>query len=67
MAMCRLLGWEPESLDEADAGCLWNYGVQQFAPALSPVITPMMQGQIAMRSARGVEIENPETVLRRRR
>lgn len=40
--MCRALGWEPPSLDAADAGALWWYGCTLWAPKLAPPVSPLL-------------------------
>lgn len=37
-AVCRALGWNPSSLDAADAGALWWYGCNLWAPDLAPIV-----------------------------
>jgi len=38
--VCRALGWNPPSLDAADAGALWWYGCNLWAPQSAPVVDP---------------------------
>ncbi|WP_070998841.1 hypothetical protein [Methylobacterium sp. C1] len=38
--VCRALGWNPPSLDAADAGALWWYGCNLWAPNAAPVVDP---------------------------
>lgn len=40
--VCRALGWEPPSLDAADAGALWWYGCNLWAPDLTPPVHPFL-------------------------
>lgn len=34
--VCRALGWQPQNHDMADAGALWWFACQQWAPELNP-------------------------------
>ena len=45
--MCRRLGWSPSDDNEGDAAALWWFGCQREARELCPVITPMMQHEVA--------------------
>lgn len=38
--VCRALGWSPPSLDAADAGALWWYGCNLWAPQSAPIVDP---------------------------
>ena len=38
IAMCKLLGWNAENDDEADAACIWHWGICQTAPNLAAAI-----------------------------
>lgn len=40
-AMCRLLGWQPQNDDEADAGCIWWFASLANSVALTPRISKM--------------------------
>ncbi|AWN47176.1 hypothetical protein DK419_13325 [Methylobacterium terrae] len=39
---CRALGWNPPSLDAADAGAGWWWASQQWAPDLTPPVHPYL-------------------------
>ncbi len=39
---CRALGWNPSSLDASDAGALWWWASQQWAPDLTPPVHPYL-------------------------
>ncbi len=39
---CRALGWNPPSLDAADAGALWWWACSQWAPDLTPPVHPLL-------------------------
>jgi len=47
MAMCKALGWQPNNLDEADAGTIWYFGATKSAPRSCQLVTPMLQAKIA--------------------
>jgi hypothetical protein len=49
-ALCRILGWKPENLDEADAGAVWAYAAMLEDPAHAQVPTPMQQAKAASRA-----------------
>ncbi|MGY2052941.1 hypothetical protein [Methylobacterium sp. JK268] len=40
-ATCRALGWEPSNLDAADAGALWWWGCNLWAPGKAPSVDPL--------------------------
>lgn len=40
--LCRALGWDPSSLDAADAGALWWYGCNLWAPNETPPVHPLL-------------------------
>lgn len=40
--VCRALGWDPPSLDAADAGALWWYGCNLWAPNETPPVHPLL-------------------------
>lgn len=46
MAMCRALDWEPNNLDEADAGAVWWFATTQVSPRHYTPITPMLQAKV---------------------
>lgn len=62
--MCKLLGWAPENRDESDAACVHYSAMLGEAPRLAPIITPMMQGQIATRIG-GVDMGDDLSFLKR--
>ena len=64
MEMCKLLGWSPNNRDESDAGCVWFWTCQHFAPRLAPIITPMMQASVANTIA-GVEVDDAEAFFKK--
>lgn len=41
---CRVLGWEVENDNEADAAALWSYACGQHNPRLAAAVTPLFQG-----------------------
>ena len=40
--VCRALGWNPSSLDAADAGALWWYASNLWAPNETPPVHPLL-------------------------
>lgn len=47
--MCKMIGWDPKNRDESDAGCVHYHALTLECPRLAPIITPMMQLQVATR------------------
>ena len=47
MAMCRAIGWSPNTPDEADAGCVHFFAMSKVASSLTPPISTMLQHRIA--------------------
>ena len=45
MERCRMLGWTVKNNDEADAACLWNFGVAVMQPLMAHVSTPLFGGR----------------------
>jgi Holliday junction resolvasome RuvABC endonuclease subunit len=41
MERCRLLGWDPATLDESDAMAIWSCGCAMVNPRLAPYTTPL--------------------------
>ena len=56
--MCKLLGWEPHNLDEADAGAVWYVGATKLAPRLARIVTPIEQHRVssAIEPAGGLDV-----------
>jgi hypothetical protein len=46
-AMCRLLGWNPMTDDEADAGAIWWFACVANSPTLAHPVSKMMHKQAA--------------------
>jgi hypothetical protein len=46
-ALCRLLGWAPSNLDEADAGTIFYYGAAKLDPRSATLVTPLQQHKAA--------------------
>lgn len=42
--MCRLLGWNPQTYDESDAGAVWSHGKSLFDRSFSYATTPLFGG-----------------------
>jgi hypothetical protein len=47
LALCRLLGWSPGNLDEADAGAVWYFGAAERSPRTATLASPMQQQKAA--------------------
>lgn len=50
LEMCRAIGWPANTPDEADAGALYWYALSKEAPNLAPLISPMLQHQVAAKT-----------------
>jgi hypothetical protein len=61
--LCNVLGWTPSNRDESDAAAVHFYAQTIVAPSLAPLITPMMQAELANRIG-GVEIEDADALFR---
>lgn len=57
MQMAKSIGWSPNTLDEADAAAVLYFALTREAPNLAPLISPMLQHQVA------TSVEN-ERILR---
>lgn len=47
MEMARAVGWDPHTLDEADAAAVLYLAMTRECPNLAPAISPMMHHQVA--------------------
>ena len=45
--MAQAVGWAPNNLDEADAAAVLFYAITEEAPNYAPLISPMLQHQVA--------------------
>ena len=63
MHVCRLLGWEPQNEDEADAACVWVWACQQLAPEKAPGTHPLQLQALQARLGRGRQRDAYEVEL----